>query len=110
MFLAIGEGAGQWLLEAAAAGTPRIRAKMAEATTLAKLHGNHVVDRALGTAALAGRFDDGDLPAILDHQRHHPAIGQPRRAGKTHSLQPGTAGWSQRGLDLPIVEQPGGHQ
>ena len=107
-FLAIGEGAAQWLLEAAAAGTPRIRTKMAEATTLAKLHGATVVDQALGTAALAGRFDDGDLGAILDHQRHQPAGGQPRRAGETHSLQPGTASWSQLGLDLPIAEQPGG--
>lgn len=85
-FLGIGQGAAQWLLEAAAAGAPRVRAKMAEATTLAKLHGNQVVDQALGTAALAGRFDDGDLAAILDHQRQHPSRGTPWRAGETHSL------------------------
>jgi hypothetical protein len=106
-FLAIGEGAAQWLLEAAAAGAPKLRAKMAQATTLAKLHGATVVDQALGTAALAGRFDDGDLAAILDHQRHQPTTGQPRRAGETHSLQPGTAAWSQLGLELD-AEQPGG--
>ncbi len=40
---------------------------MAQATTLAKLHGATVVDQTLGTAALAGRFDDGDLAAMLDH-------------------------------------------
>jgi hypothetical protein len=95
-FLAIGEGASQWLLEAAATGTNRIRTKMAEAVTLAKLHGARTVDRALGTAAAAGRFADGDLQAILDHQRHAPN-GQPRRAGETHSLQPGTGAWAAFG-------------
>jgi hypothetical protein len=101
VFLAIGEGAAQWLLEAAAAGTPKLRAKMAQAVSLAKLHGAAVVDQALGTAALAGRFDDGDLAAIVDHQRHQCGTGsQPRRAGETHSLQPGTTGWSKLGLQL----------
>ena len=92
----LGEGAGQWLLEAAAAGTSRVRAKMAEAVTLAKLHEVSAVDQALGTVALAGRFDDGDLAAILDHQRHR-AGGPARRATEAHSLQPGTAAWAQLG-------------
>ena len=95
-FLAIGDGAQQWLVEAAAAGANRIRTKMAEAITLAKLHGAEPVDRALGAAAAAGRFADGDLRAILDHQRHGP-VTEPRRAGETHSLQPGTAGWARLG-------------
>ncbi len=95
-FLALGEGAAQWLLEAAAAGTSRVRAKMAEAVTLAKLHEVSAVDQALGTVALAGRFDDGDLAAILDHQRHR-AGGPARRATEAHSLQPGTAAWAQLG-------------
>ena len=38
-FLAIGEGAALWLTEAGAAGTARVRAKMAEAVSLAALHG-----------------------------------------------------------------------
>jgi hypothetical protein len=97
-FLALGQGAAQWLLEAAAAGTSRVRARMAEAVTLAKLHEVGVVDQALGTAALAGRFDDGDLAAILDHQRHR-AGGPARRATEAHSLQPGTAAWAQLGLE-----------
>jgi hypothetical protein len=96
VFLAIGEGAQQWLVEAAAAGANRVRTKLDEAVTLAKLHGAEVVDRALGTAAAAGRFADGDLQAILDHQRHAPN-GQPRRASETHSLQPGTGAWAAFG-------------
>lgn len=40
---------------------------MADAVTLAKLHGTGVVDRALGTAATVERFADGDLIAILNH-------------------------------------------
>jgi len=96
VFLSIGAGATQWLVEAAAAGANRIRTKMAEAITLAKLYGSEPVDRALGTAAAAGRFADGDLQAILDHQRHGPA-SQPRRAGETHSLQPGTGAWAAFG-------------
>jgi hypothetical protein len=95
-FLTIGEGAKQWLIEAAAAGASRVRAKMAEAITLAKLHGAQAVDRALGTAAAAGRFADGDLQAILDHQRHAPQ-DRPRRASEKHSLQPGTGGWAAFG-------------
>jgi hypothetical protein len=95
-FLAIGLGAQQWLVEAAAAGANRIRTKMAQAITLAKLHGAETVDRALGAAAAAGRFADGDLQAILDHQRHGPGA-EPRRAGETHSLQPGTAAWAKLG-------------
>jgi hypothetical protein len=45
-FLALGPGAASWLVEAAAAGTRRIRPKMAEAVTLAKLHPRAEVDRA----------------------------------------------------------------
>jgi hypothetical protein len=95
-FLGIGDGARAWLVEAAAAGAGRVRGKMAEAVTLAKLHGVGVVDQALGTAALAGRFGDGDLLAILTHQLTGPAA-QPARASEAHSLQPGTAAWAQLG-------------
>ena len=48
-------------------GASRVRSKMAEAVTFAKLHGPAVLDQALGTAALAGRFADNDLAAILVH-------------------------------------------
>ncbi len=95
-FLGLGPGAAQWLVEAAAAGARRIKPKMAEAVELAKLHGRDVVDRALGTAALAGRFLDGDLRSILDHQRHAPTTAA-RQRSEDHSLQPGTSSWSRFG-------------
>jgi transposase len=92
-FLAIGDGAKTWLVEAAATGASRVRSKMAEAVTFAKLHGAAAVDQALGTAALAGRFGDADLASILAHQHAGPT-GAASRASETHSLQPGTAGWA----------------
>jgi len=67
-FLAIGDGARAWLTEAAAAGASRVRAKMAEAVELAALAGAEAVDAALGTAAVAGRFADGDLLSIVGYQ------------------------------------------
>jgi len=99
-FLAIGDGAALWLTEAAAAGASRVRAKMAEAVELARLHPASVVDRALGQAATASRFADGDLAAILAHQAG-AAAGEPSRAGEDHSLAQGTAGWA--GLGGPEV-------
>ena len=64
-FLAIGDGARTWLVEAAAAGTTRMKVKMAQAVTLARLHGAERLDWALGAAAMFGRFADGDLASIL---------------------------------------------
>lgn len=94
-FLAIGEGARTWLVEAAAAGTSRVKVKMAEAVTLARLHGVERVDWALGHAAMFGRFADGDLASIL---AANPP-GQRRRADDVHSLQAGTAAWRHLGGD-----------
>ena len=62
---------------------------MAEAVTLARLHGVERLDWALGHAATFGRFAEGDLAAIL---AAHPA-GQHHSAGEGHSLQPGTGAW-----------------
>jgi hypothetical protein len=67
-----------------------MRTKMAEAVELARLHGAAVTDRALGQAATAGRFADGDLAAILTHQ----ATAAPGRASEDHTLAQGTAGWA----------------
>jgi hypothetical protein len=102
-FLAIGDGAKAWLVEAAAAGAARVRSKMAEAVAFAKLHGAATVDQALGTAAVAGRFADTDLAAILTHQQHAPAGSAPTRASEAHSLQRGTAGWA--GFGAPAGDQ-----
>jgi transposase len=97
-FLALGPGAAAWLVEAAAAGARRIRPKMAEAVALGKLHPAEQVDRALGTAAIAGRFAENDLIRILTHQIGGAGPAEPSRAGETHSLQPGTSAWSNFGL------------
>lgn len=96
-FLALGPGAAAWLVEAAAAGTRRIRPKMAEAVALAKLHPTAEVDRALGAAAIAGRFADNDLIRILAHQNGDQP-GEAAHASEDHSLQPGTSAWAQFGL------------
>jgi transposase len=96
-FLAIGPGAVAWLEEAAATGVRQIASKMAEAVAMAKLRGQGAVDRALGTAATAGRFNDSDLRSILDHQAYQDAPDCPARASEDHSLQPGTRGWSEYG-------------
>jgi hypothetical protein len=50
-FLAIGPGAEAWLIATAAAGTTKLRRKVAEAVDLAKLHGPGDVDDALAAAA-----------------------------------------------------------
>jgi hypothetical protein len=92
-FLAIGEGARTWLVEAAASGTSRVKVKMAEAVTLARLHGPDRVDWALGHAAMFCRFAEGDLASIL---AANPP-GQHRRVDDAHSLQTGTAAWHQLG-------------
>jgi len=94
-FLALGEGAKVWLIEGAATGTSRIKMKMAEAVTLARLHGRERVDWALGHAATFQRFAEGDLPSIL---AAHPA-GTQRRAGEGHSMQPSTRAWEGFGGD-----------
>jgi hypothetical protein len=65
---AIGPGAEAWLIAAAAAGASRVRRKLAEAVDLAQRHGAGHVDEALRAAAVAGRFADGDLAAILVHR------------------------------------------
>jgi hypothetical protein len=94
-FLAIGDGAGLWLAEAAAAGTARMRAKMATAVQLAALHGAAAVDQALGRAAAAGRFAEPDLAAIIAHQAA-AAAGPDRQAGEQRTLAQGTAGWARQ--------------
>jgi hypothetical protein len=92
-FLAIGAGAERWLIAAAAAGTTKLRRKLAEATALAKLHGPDAVDEALAIAADAGRFGDGDLAAILAHHQGGRVIAFPARASEQQSLQRSTRSW-----------------
>jgi len=96
-FLAIGEGAQRWLAEAAACGAARIRSKMARAVELAAVVGAGKVDAALGLAAIAGRFADGDLASIIDHLAAERQVGEVVRADEAHSAQPGTSGWALLG-------------
>jgi len=91
-FLAVGPGAEKWLIAAAAAGTTKLRRKVAEAVALAKLHGDETVDEALRVAADVGRFAEGDLAAILTHQGAK-VIAFPARASDQQSLQRSTAAW-----------------
>ncbi|HET6550195.1 MAG TPA: IS21 family transposase [Solirubrobacter sp.] len=95
-FLAVGPGASEWLTRAAAAGTVRLRRKMAEAVDLAKLHGASAVDHALAAAADAGRFEEGAVASILAHQQHalpaaqvieFPAARTPEAASLQHSTR-----------------------
>ena len=91
-FLAIGPGAEQWLVKAAAAGATRLRRKTREAVDLAKLHGPGEIDEALRAAAQAGRFGEGDLAAILAHHGGQ-VIEFPARASEQQSLQRSTRSW-----------------
>ena len=88
-FLAIGDGARMWLVEAGVSGASRVKVKMADAVDCAALHGTDRVDWALGHAATFGRFGEGDLASIL---AAHPS-DTTRRAGPHHSLQDGTRAW-----------------
>lgn len=89
-FLALGEGAAAWLIEAAAVGARHIERRMADAVALAKIWSPEHVDEALGVAAIAGRFAEGDLVSILEARR-----AEVRRASSMHSLQPGTGVWAR---------------
>jgi hypothetical protein len=99
-FLALGAGAERWLVEAAAVGAQRVRSKMARAVELAALFDVELVDRALGLAATAGRFDDGDLASILERLRIEDAaidVFAAVIADEGHSAQPGTGAWKDLG-------------
>jgi transposase len=96
-FLGLGPGAHSWLVEAAASGAQRVRSKMAAALELAALVGVEAVDAALGTAAAAGRFGDGDTLAIVTHQAAGASAATLVLADETHSAQPGTSAWATIG-------------
>jgi len=116
-FLALGEGARLWLAEAAAAGTTKIRVKMAAAVDLAKLFDAADVNWALGHAAVHARFAEADLPSILDHHAGARPDGQDARthqAGEAGSLTQGTSAWAAFGTtgggQVRPVPAVGGHE
>jgi len=92
-FLALGPGAETWLIEAAASGTVRVRAKMARAVELATLVGRERVEAALATAAAAGRFAEADLASILDHLAVRNPVAALTILDEAFSVQPGTGAW-----------------
>jgi transposase len=106
-FLAIGEGAKLWLVEAAAAGTHKLRFKMERILALSKLYGRETTDEALEVAATSGRFGEEDLVSILAYRRSgfaaehngHRQISEalPASLADAHSLQRGTASWKGYG-------------
>jgi hypothetical protein len=95
-FLALGDGARMWLVEAAAAGAGRMRVKMAAAVDLAKLGDPVAVDWALGHAAVNARFGEHDLASILAHHAR-TSRGTTHQAGEDRSLAQGTKVWSAAG-------------
>jgi transposase len=101
-FLALGPGAHTWLVEAAAAGAQRVRSKMTAAVELAALVGTEPVDAALGVAAAAGRFAEGDLLAIVHHRANGASIAALVVADDDHSVQPGTSAWATFGTHTDI--------
>ncbi|MGW4528955.1 hypothetical protein [Amycolatopsis sp. NPDC004378] len=70
---------------------------MVKALELAAALDPQRVDEALGLAAIAGRFNDEDLPAILDHLASAAAVTDVVRADENHSAQPGTSAWEALG-------------
>lgn len=105
-FLALGDGAALWLTEAAAAGSTKMRVKMAAAVATAKLVGTEQVDWALGHAAVNDRFAEADLASILTHHaggEHGPT----HRASEDHSLTQGTAGWAALNVNRATGEVTG---
>jgi transposase len=104
-FLSIGAGAELFLTEAAASGAAKIEQRMAEAVRLASVHGTDAVDRALGAAALAGRFETGAVASILTHGTRE--LLQGTLAPESHSLASGTSMWAGlgegRGTDDPVA-------
>ena len=101
-FLALGPGAHSWLVEAAAGGAQRVRSKMTAALELAALVGTGPVDAALGVAAAAGRFAEGDLLSIVQHRANGASIAALVVADDDHSVQPGTSAWAAFGTDADL--------
>ena len=70
---------------------------MTAALELAALVGIEPVDAALGVAATAGRFAEGDLLAIVQHRADGASIAALVVADENHSVQPGTSAWATFG-------------
>jgi hypothetical protein len=67
---------------------------MARAVELAAVVGAGRADEALGLAAIAGRFADGDLASIIDHLAAERETVGVVIADEAYSVQPGTSAWA----------------
>lgn len=105
-FLASGSGAHPWLVEAAAFGAQRVRAKMGDAVELAALLGAETVDAAVGVPAAAGRFAEADLLSIVEHRATGASWADLVHTDQTHSVQAGTAGWAGFTTTGPATSGP----
>jgi hypothetical protein len=76
--------------------------EMTAAVELAALVGIEPVDAALGVAAAAGRFAEGDLLAIVHHRANGASIAASVVADEDHSVQPGTSAWATFGTHTDI--------
>ena len=83
---------------------------MAAALELAALVGVEPVDAALGVAAAAGRFADGDLLAIVQHRANGAPITALVVADEQHSVQPGTSAWATFGTPPANTDQTSGEE
>lgn len=98
-FVALGDGAREWVRAAAAQGVNRITHKMRHAVTLAKTSNRLDVDRMLELAAKFHRFHPEDIDSILA-----TVAGGPRREPETaareseQSLAQGTNPWTGFGV------------
>jgi hypothetical protein len=78
---------------------------MTAALELAALVGAEPVDAALGVAAAAGRFADGDLLAIVHHRANGASAAALVVADEGHSAQPGTSAWATFGTNADITAE-----
>ncbi len=92
-FLALGDGARDWLIKAASNGVSSIHARMQAALDLGAFHDSVALDAALGVAAASERFASEDLSSILAHQAA-AAPGAYRSTYDEPSLQASTSVWN----------------
>ena len=94
-FLALGEGAAPWLIEAAAAGAQRVRAKMARAVELAAAGRR----RPASTRPSGWPRPRAGSPTTTCRDPGPPGVHAAAGRGlvgadETHSVQPGTGAWA----------------
>ena len=97
-FLALGDGARLWLTEAAAAGTTKMRVKMAEAVATGQaVRGRPRSTGRSGTPPSTPASPRPTWPRSWTTTHATTIAGPTHRAGEDHSLTQGTASWAALG-------------